>query len=128
MYRGLNILIGPNPVIRRLRVTVIIVIAGLSFYRHPSSLQAQQSSVRTVEIYGSAPTILPSMGGSGVSYLSGVHGLRVNPANIQFNSEKKWTLQSGLLSMVHPNLSTNTTGKSQLSRCYNSNSGSIKNC
>ncbi len=114
MYRGLNILIGPNPVIRRLRVTVIIVIAGLSFYRHPSSLQAQQSSVRTVEIYGSAPTILPSMGGSGVSYLSGVHGLRVNPANIQFNSEKKWTLQSGLLSMVHPNLSTNTTGKSDI--------------
>ena len=115
MYRGLNILFGPNPVIRRLRVTVIIVIAALSFCLLPLSLQAQQSRVSTVEIYGSAPSILPSMGGSGVSYLSGVHGLRVNPANIQFNSEKKWTLQLGLLSMVHPNLFSTTNGKSDLS-------------
>ena len=54
------------------------------------------------------------MGGS-VSYLSGVNGFRINPANVQFNSEKKWTVKLGLLSMVNPNISTTANEKSDLS-------------
>ena len=119
MKSGFNILIGTNSDIRRLRLAIRVFMVMLMLcaqtYRLHAQLQSQNSSVRIVEIYGSAPTILPSMGGSGVSYLSGVSGLRINPANVQFNSKKKWTIKLGLLSMVHPNISTTTNEKSDLS-------------
>ena len=119
MKSGLNILIGPNSDIRRLKLAIRVFMVMLMFcaqtYTLHAQLQSQYSSVRIVEIYGSSPAILPSMGGSGVSYLSGVSGLRINPANVQFNSEKKWTVKLGLLSMVHPNISTTTNEKTDLS-------------
>tara|TARA_B100000575_G_scaffold294531_1_gene311184 strand:+ start:29348 stop:30979 length:1632 start_codon:yes stop_codon:yes gene_type:complete len=119
MQSGLNILIGPNIDIKLLRLAIrgflVVLILCAQTYRLHAQLQSQKSSVRTVEIYGSAPTMLPSMGGSGVSYLSGVNGLRVNPANVQFNSEKKWTVKLGLLSIAHPNISTTANEKSDLS-------------
>jgi len=119
MKNGLNILIGPNSDIRRLRLAIrvfmVMLILCAQTYRLYAQLQSHKSSVRVVEIYGSAPTMLPSMGGSGVSYLSGVSGLRINPANIQFNSKEKWTIKLGLLSIVHPNISTTTNEKSGLS-------------
>ena len=119
MHSGLNILIDPNSDIRRLRLAIrvfmVVLILCAKPYQLHAQLQSQKSSARTVEIYGSAPTMLPSMGGSGVSYLSGVNGFRINPANVQFNSEKKWTLKLGLLSMVNPNISTTANEKSDLS-------------
>ena len=119
MHSGLNILIGPNSDIKRLRLAIrvfmVVLILCAKPYQLHAQLQSQKSSVRTVEIYGSAPTMLPSMGGSGVSYLSGVNGFRINPANVQFNSEKKWTVKLGLLSMVNPNISTTANEKSDLS-------------
>ena len=119
MKNGLNILIDPNSDIRRLRLAIrvfmVMLILCAQTYRLYAQLQSHKSSVRVVEIYGSAPTMLPSMGGSGVSYLSGVSGLRINPANIQFNSKEKWTIKLGLLSIVHPNISTTTNEKSGLS-------------
>ena len=119
MKSGLNILIGPNSDIRRLklaiRVFMVMLILCAQTYRLYAQLKSHKSSVRVVEIYGSAPTMLPSMGGSGVGYLSGVSGLRINPANVQFNSEKKWTIKLGLLSMVHPNITTATNEQSDLS-------------
>lgn len=119
MKSGLNILIGPNSDIRRLKLAIRVFMVMLMFcaqtYTLHAQLQSQHSSVRIVEIYGSSPAMLPSMGGSGVSYLSGVSGLRINPANVQFNSEKKWTVKLGLLSMVHPNISTTTNEKTDLS-------------
>ena len=119
MKSGLNILIGPNSDIRRLKLAIRVFMVMLMFcaqtYTLHAQLQSQHSSVRIVEIYGSSPAILPSMGGSGVSYLSGVSGLRINPANVQFNSEKKWTVKLGLFSMVHPNISTTTNEKTDLS-------------
>ena len=119
MKSGFNILIGTNSDIRRLRLAIRVFMVMLMLcaqtYRLHAQLQSQNSSVRIVEIYGSAPTMLPSMGGSGVSYLSGVSGLRINPANVQFNSKKKWTIKLGLLSMVHPNISKTTNEKSDLS-------------
>jgi hypothetical protein len=90
------------------------MLCAQNYFLHAQP-QSQHSSVRIVEIYGSAPTMLPSMGGSGVGYLSGVSGLRINPANVQFNSEKKWTIKLGLLSMVHPNITTATNEQSDLS-------------
>lgn len=119
MKSGLNILIGPNSDIRRLKLAIRVFMVMLMFcaqtYTLHAQLQSQHSSDRIVEIYGSSPAMLPSMGGSGVSYLSGVSGLRINPANVQFNSEKKWTVKLGLLSMVHPNISTTTNEKTDLS-------------
>ncbi len=119
MQSGLNILIGPNSEIRGLRLAIgvfmVVLILCAQPYRLNAQLQSQKSSVKTVEIYGSAPSMLPSMGGSGVSYLSGVNGLRINPANFQFNLEKKWTVKLGLLSMVNPNISTTADEKSDLS-------------
>ena len=97
MQSVLNILIGSNSDIKRLRLAIrvfmVLLILCAQPYRLHAQLQSQKSSVRTIEIYGSAPTMLPSMGGSGVSYLSGVNGFRINPANVQFNSEKKWTVK-----------------------------------
>lgn len=122
MQNGLNILVSPNPIIRHLRIAIgfLMVMLVLCAQSHPlyAQLQTQPSSVRTLEMYGSAPAMLPSMGGSGVSYLSGVNGLRINPANVQFNSAKKWTLQLGLLSIVHPSISATTTGKSDISSWF----------
>ena len=119
MQSVLNILIGYNSVIKHLRLAIrvfmVVLILCAKPYRLHAQLQSQKSSVKTVEIYGSTPTMLPSMGGSGVSYLSGVNGFRINPANVQFNSEKKWTLKLGLLSMVNPNISTTANEKSDLS-------------
>ena len=119
MKSGLNILIYPNSDIRSLRLAIRVFMVTLMLcvqtYRLHAQLQSQNSSVRIVEIYGSAPTMLPSMGGSGVSYLSGFSGLRINPANVQFNSEKKWIIKLGMLSMVHPNITTTNYGKSDFS-------------
>ena len=119
MQSVLNILIGYNSDIKRLRLAIKVFMIVLILCAQPSrlhaQLQSQKSSVKTVEIYGSAPTMLPSMGGSGVSYLSGVNGFRINPANVQFNSEKKWAVKLGLLSMVNPNISTTANEKSDLS-------------
>jgi hypothetical protein len=119
MKSGLNIPIDPNSGIRRFRLAirvfmVMLMLCAQNYFLHAQP-QSQHSSVRIVEIYGSAPTMLPSMGGSGVGYLSGVSGLRINPANVQFNSEKKWTIKLGLLSMVHPNITTATNEQSDLS-------------
>ena len=119
MQSVLNILIGYNSVIKHLRLAIrvfmVVLILCAKPYQLHAQLQSQKSSARMVEIYGSAPTMLPSMGGSGVSYLSGVNGFRINPANVQFNSEKKWTVKLGLLSMVNPNISTTANKKSDLS-------------
>ena len=119
MKSGLNILIDPNSDIRSLRLAIrvfmVMLILCVQTYRLHAQLQSQNSSVRIVEIYGSAPTMLPSMGGSGVSYLSGVSGLRINPANVQFNSEKKWIIKLGMISMVHPNITTIKNEKSDFS-------------
>ena len=119
MQSVLYILIGSNSDIRCLRLAIRVFMVVSILCAQPSrlhaQLQSQKSSVETVEVYGSAPTMLPSMGGSGVSYLSGVNGFRINPANVQFNSEKKWTVKLGLLMIVNHNISTNANEKSDLS-------------
>lgn len=119
MQSVLNLLIGFNSDIKRLRLAIWVFMVVLIICAQPTrlhaQLQSQKSSVETVEIYGSAPKMLPSMGGSGVSYLSGVNGFRINPANVQFNSEKKWTVKLGLILMVNPNISTTANEKSDFS-------------